>query len=285
MLRSLKCLFLGVVLLLVSAIGGLLAFIYSGLYDVAATRQHTAPVYWAVITALRQSIRAHAAGGALPPDLTNADLIAAGLILYDRHCAQCHGAPGIAPDAIALGMMPSPPNFALMGHDLPAPEIYWAVSNGIKMTGMPAWEFRLTERERWAVVAFLKQSPALTPAEYRAQRARLITARGGESTSHTSDAHWEPDGAVQRGRVAIQQYACQTCHVIPGIRGPDAQVGPPLSGIAGQVYLAGVLLNTPDHMSEWLQNPQRIKPLTAMPNMGVTERDARDIGAYLYTLR
>jgi cytochrome c2 len=84
---------------------------------------------------------------------------------------------------------------------------------------------------------------------------------------------------------SVTPNACQTCHVIPGIRGPDAQVGPPLGGIAGQLYLAGVLRNTPDHMIEWLRNPQQVDPLTAMPNMEVTERDARDIAAYLYTLR
>jgi cytochrome c1 len=48
--------------------------------------------------------------------------------------------------------------------------------------------------------------------------------------------------------------------------------------------LAGVLTNTPEHMIEWLRNPQWISPLSAMPDLGVTERDARDIAAYLSTL-
>ena len=92
-------------------------------------------------------------------------------------------------------------------------------------------------------------------------------------------------GDVRRGRVAIRQYACQTCHVIPGVTGANALVGPPLNGIASRSYLAGVLTNTPDHMIEWLRNPQEIDPLSAMPDVGVTEQDARDIAAYLYTLR
>ena len=146
-------------------------------------------------------------------------------------------------------------------------------------------EFRLSERERWAIVAFLKGSSPVTPAEYQVQRDRLQLAGVGGTTSHNSEASWQPEGAVQRGRIAIQQYACPTCHVIPGIRGPDAQVGPPLGGIAEQIYLAGVLLNTPTHMIEWLRSPQKVKPLSAMPNLGVTERDARDIAAYLDALR
>ena len=104
-------------------------------------------------------------------------------------------------------------------------------------------------------------------------------------TPHDSDAIRMTGGDLQRGRVAIRQYACQTCHVIPGVTGADALVGPPLNGIASRRYLAGVLTNTPEHMIEWLRNPQDVDPLSAMPDVGVTVADARDIAAYLYTLR
>ncbi|RDI58018.1 c-type cytochrome [Microvirga subterranea] len=285
MSRSRSSLLFWTVLFLAFGAGGSLAYIYSGIYDISATKQHTRLVYWVMSTARRQSIKTHAAGDVLPPDVADANLVSAGLVLFDRHCSQCHGAPGIAPGPIGLGMAPSPPNFAQMGRDLPAEEMYWAISNGIKLTGMPAWAFRLSERERWALVAFLKRSTALTPADYRAQRDRLASAGVGEATSRDSGGRWEPDGAAERGRVAIQQYACATCHVIPGIRGADAQVGPSLEGIAERLYIAGNLTNTPAHMVEWLRDPQKINPLSAMPDLGVTERDARDIAAYLYSLR
>jgi mono/diheme cytochrome c family protein len=172
MWRLLLRLSLGIVLLLAAGTVGLLAYVYSGIYDVAATRQHTAPVYWLLTTARRQSIWAHAALEApQPPDLEDADLVAAGQVLYDQHCVTCHGAPGVAPGATGLGMMPSPPNLTVAGRDRSPGEIYWAVTNGIKMSGMPAWEFRMTERERWAVVAFLKTLPLLTPSAYEARRA------------------------------------------------------------------------------------------------------------------
>jgi len=283
--RSLSSLVFWAAVLLASGVCSLLAYIYSGVYDISATKQHTALVYWILSTARRQSVQNHASGSSPPLDLTNADVMASGLTLFEQHCRQCHGAPGIAPDAIGLGMNPTPPNFAQMGRDLAASELYWSVSNGIKLTGMPAWKYRLSEQERWAVVAFLKNAPSLSPAEYRMQRDRFTSARARATADQASEASWETEGAVKRGRVAIQQYACPTCHVIPGIRGPDAQVGPSLDGIAGQVYIAGVLLNNPTHMIEWLRYPQKVKPLSAMPNLGVTERDARDIAAYLYTLR
>ena len=104
-------------------------------------------------------------------------------------------------------------------------------------------------------------------------------------TPHDPEARRLTGGDIERGRVAIRQYACQTCHVVPGVIGAEALVGPPLNGIASRRYLAGVLTNTPDHMIEWLRNPQEIDPLSAMPDVDVTERDARDIAAYLYTLR
>ena len=104
-------------------------------------------------------------------------------------------------------------------------------------------------------------------------------------TPYDAEARYVTGGDIQRGRVAIRQYGCQTCHVVPGVTGADALVGPPLNGIADRLYLAGILPNTPKYMIQWLRNPQGIDSLSAMPDLGVTERDARDIAAYLYTLR
>jgi cytochrome c2 len=92
-------------------------------------------------------------------------------------------------------------------------------------------------------------------------------------------------GDPDRGVNAIGRYGCGSCHTIPGIRGANALVGPPLNRIARRSYLAGEVQNTPANMVRWIQHPQRIEKGTVMPEMGVTENDARDIAAYLYTLR
>jgi len=92
-------------------------------------------------------------------------------------------------------------------------------------------------------------------------------------------------GNPQRGRAAITRYGCAACHTIPGISGADALVGPPLSKMGSRSYIAGVLPNTPDNMIRWIENPPQIDHLTAMPNLGVTDGDARDIAGYLYTLK
>jgi len=88
-----------------------------------------------------------------------------------------------------------------------------------------------------------------------------------------------------RGRTAMRRYGCGSCHTIPGVAGALGLVGPPLGGVSQRVFIAGVLPNQPDNMIRWLENPPGIDSKTAMPNMGVTVRDARDIAAYLYTLR
>jgi cytochrome c2 len=92
-------------------------------------------------------------------------------------------------------------------------------------------------------------------------------------------------GDAARGRVAIRAYGCGTCHTIPGVRGADGLVGPPLAGVAARVYLGGVLPNSPDNMVRWIRSPHAVDSLTAMPDLGVSASDARDIATYLYTLR
>jgi cytochrome c len=92
-------------------------------------------------------------------------------------------------------------------------------------------------------------------------------------------------GFPWRGREAIDRYGCGTCHEIPGVHGARGLVGPPLTNIADRMYLAGQLPNTPDNMKRWIREPQSVESGSAMPNLNVTETDARDIAAYLYTLR
>jgi cytochrome c1 len=92
-------------------------------------------------------------------------------------------------------------------------------------------------------------------------------------------------GNPQRGKAALSKYGCSACHTIPGVRGADALVGPPLTKMGSRSYIAGVLPNTPGNMMRWIENPLEVDRLTAMPNLGVTDTDARDISSYLYSLK
>jgi len=92
-------------------------------------------------------------------------------------------------------------------------------------------------------------------------------------------------GDVENGRLLLRQFACGTCHAIPGVAASKGNVGPPLAGVANRIYLGGVLPNTPENMVSFIRAPQKADPRTAMPDLGVTEAHARDMVAYLYTLK
>ncbi len=88
-------------------------------------------------------------------------------------------------------------------------------------------------------------------------------------------------GDPERGKIVVTQYACQSCHLIPGVPGSKVYVGRPLEGMAERKVLAGAVPNDQAGLVRWIRDPQSIDPHTAMPNMGVSERDALDISAYL----
>lgn len=258
--------------------------LYTGFYDISATHQHLRPTYQILKVGLREGIERGARGIDVPP-LDDPALARRGLALYREHCLQCHGAPGVAPAPFALGMTPLPANLSYSAKTFSAAELYWTVANGIKMSGMPAWRFRLSEEDMWAVVAFMRDLPMLSPVDYQARSDAVAPHR------HPAVALREIDRAMLaaadpvRGKQALRQYACTTCHVVPGVVGDHSPVGPPLAHIATREYLAGVLPNTPTNMVRWLRVPQEVAPRSAMPNLGVSERDALDMAAYLYTLR
>ncbi len=93
-----------------------------------------------------------------------------------------------------------------------------------------------------------------------------------------------PGGNPENGPSAMRRYGCIACHTVPGVTGADGDVGPPLIDFANRVYIAGMLPNTPENLIYWIQHPQEVVPGNAMPELGVTDGDARDIASYLYTL-
>jgi cytochrome c len=109
-----------------------------------------------------------------------------------------------------------------------------------------------------------------------------LTAAG--CGKRVSRAPTVPGGDAERGKVALRGYGCGSCHTIPGIRGARGLVGPPLADVGRRIYIAGVLPNEPMNMIQWIMDPPRVDSKTAMPNLGVTERDARDMAEYLYRL-
>jgi cytochrome c1 len=90
---------------------------------------------------------------------------------------------------------------------------------------------------------------------------------------------------AQQGPSAIQRYGCGSCHTIPGVSGAVGLVGPSLDHFGSHSYIAGQYPNVPENLVAWIENPQMMVPGNAMPNLAVSDASARDIAAYLYTLR
>jgi thiosulfate dehydrogenase len=89
--------------------------------------------------------------------------LAAGAQVYRENCAVCHSLPGQKPTAIAEGEYPKPPKL-LQGKgvtDDPPGETYWKVANGIRLTGMPGFDKRLSQTQMWQVSLLLKNAGKL----------------------------------------------------------------------------------------------------------------------------
>jgi cytochrome c oxidase assembly factor CtaG/cytochrome c2 len=109
----------------------------------------------------------------------------------------------------------------------------------------------------------------------------LLGGCSGEEASATTNF----GGDAHRGAELIGRYGCGNCHEIPKIANARGNVGPPLAHVGTRTYLAGYVRNSPDNMALWVRHPQRILPGNAMPDMGVSEKDAQDITAFLYSLK
>jgi cytochrome c len=110
-----------------------------------------------------------------------------------------------------------------------------------------------------------------------------VAACGSDATKASRDEVLAITGGnPERGEAAIGKYGCGSCHVIPGARQARGRVGPPLSDFAERAFIAGRSPNTPSHLAAWIRRPDSVEPGTAMPSLGVSEAEARDIAAYLY---
>ena len=96
------------------------------------------------------------------------------------------------------------------------------------------------------------------------------------------EERYSPEANIDNGRRLIASYGCGSCHSIPGVPGANAMAAPPLDHFYERTYIAGRLPNTWANLMLWIRDPQSVEPDTAMPTLGVTEIEARDIAAYLY---
>lgn len=81
--------------------------------------------------------------------------LARGRALFQTHCVSCHGEHGEGDGPTAAGMTPTPPNLKTMAAHHTDGDLAWKITHG--RGPMPGWKTRLTSRDIWSVVTYLKQ--------------------------------------------------------------------------------------------------------------------------------
>ncbi|WP_118132972.1 cytochrome c [Oceanicella sp. SM1341] len=162
---------LGIIGTILLAVAGWLTVAYSGAYNVAASDRHADAVRWTLDTTMHRSVASRADGAGLPESFPE-DLVAEGAQHYAHSCAHCHGTPGGDPADWSRGMRPEPPQLTEAAGGWSPAEIRWIITNGIGMSGMPAFGPTHAPGEIVALTAFVTSLPGLTAEDY----ARLSDA-------------------------------------------------------------------------------------------------------------
>lgn len=182
------------------AIVAAVLFVWSGVYNVAASSDH-----WAVTTWLLERVRVHSVDTwssfvEAPPPLEDPELIRLGAAHFEGGCTPCHSRPGDPANAIAAAMLPPPPPLGESVAHLAPEKIFWIVKHGLKYTAMPAWPSQERDDEVWAVTAFLAQLEQVSSRQYR-ELSGAVRVRAPES-----------GGELAASSESVSLTECVRCH-------------------------------------------------------------------------
>jgi mono/diheme cytochrome c family protein len=159
---------IGALAIIVAIAGGI--YFFGGFYNVGQTADNPAIVDWALASVRGASVAARGTE-AQPANLDDPEIIKAGARLYATvGCVNCHGGP---PDANwakwSEGLKPIPADLKVMAKERTPSQLFWAIKNGIKFTGMPSFGLAaVPDQDIWSIVAFVRKSPSVPDDEYKA---------------------------------------------------------------------------------------------------------------------
>ena len=111
------------------------------------------------------------------PTPANDHTLAEGQRVYVAHCALCHSNDGHSQNP--LGQAMNPPAMDLTSPHVQSwkdPELYWIISNGIRLTGMPGWQTQLSSEQIWQVTRYIHALPQMTPQRQQAIKEAKMTS-------------------------------------------------------------------------------------------------------------
>lgn len=157
--------FIAIAAVAVAAVGG--AVVYVGAYNVGADAPHSKPVYWLIDQLRHRSVAVRSRNIVVPANLMDVKRLQSGAGLYTEMCSGCHLAPGMEKTEISQGLYPRAPEL-FREPQLSAREQFWMIKHGVKLTAMPAWGKTHNDELIWDMVAFVRQLPKMSAAQYQA---------------------------------------------------------------------------------------------------------------------
>ncbi|MEK8095441.1 cytochrome c [Methylocystis sp. IM3] len=168
-----------IVAVVVIAVGAAITALF---YDVAASAPEPEAVSSILHSVMRHSVQARAAAAGReswsPAELQK------GFEEYDEMCVICHSAPGKERTPISKGLQPQPPDLAKASTQWTTAQLFWIISNGVRMTGMPAFGRTHGDAEIWNIVGFVRLLPKIPAQTYRDMESRAAATRREEETRH-----------------------------------------------------------------------------------------------------
>lgn len=163
--------------------------------------------------------------------------IAAGIRVYRRNCALCHGSPQQPVSEVGRGLYPRAPQFMRESPVMPENQNYWIIKHGIARSGMPAFGRVLSDAEIWSVVTLLNRYQNIERLWGPSQQDVLVVPPDGtETTIRTPTVAAKPLATTTMGRPSAV-VPRRTIVVRPRRRWQPADATPPGKNLPQSPYV------------------------------------------------
>lgn len=160
-----------------------------GWVNVAATHKEPEPIQWLLHTSFENSVRSQAIGIEVPDKLRTPSQIKSGAHHFTSMCAGCHRPPDTKETATSMGLNPKPPKANELAKNFTSAELYWVISNGVKMTGMPAFSPSHSNEDIWDLVSFIQEIPYKNYATIVSEGTQAGSPQTHTEPPKVEDAH------------------------------------------------------------------------------------------------
>lgn len=133
-----------------------------------------------------------------PRQQQTAEMMAEAEEHFVGHCGSCHGIYGRGDTVIGKNLYPKVPDMTMADtQQMSDGEIYYVISNGVRLTGMPAWESEDKPEAIWDLVSLIRRLPKLSPEETKLLQESARNA-GGELSEQAGEPEEKESGEAAK---------------------------------------------------------------------------------------